>query len=79
MSFAPIVPDVLYSVASESHTALASHSGDNGVNGDISPVIYQRAVISASAVSVMVDSPVEKAIAQSVPLPVSVAVELPLP
>lgn len=78
-NLAHIVPNVLCSVASESHTAFASHSGDNGVNGDISPVIYPRAVISASAVKVTVDAPVEKAIAQSVPLPVSVAVELPLP
>lgn len=78
-SFAPIVPDVLYSVASESHTAFASHSGDNGVNGDISPVIYPRAVISASAVMVTIDSQVENAIAQRVPVPVNVAVAFPAP
>lgn len=66
MSFAPIVPFVLYSVAREFHTALASHSGESSVNGVISPVIYPRAEISALADSVIVDSPVVNATAQSV-------------
>ena len=66
MSFAPIVPFVLYSVAREFHTALASHSGDNSVNGDIVPVIYPRADISALADRVIGDSPVVNATAQSV-------------
>lgn len=79
LSFAHIVPDVLYSVASESHTAFARPSGDSGVNGDISPVIYPRAVISASAVSVIVDSPVENAMAHNVPDPVSVILASPVP
>ena len=70
MSFAPIVPRVLYSFAREFHTALASHSGDSSVNGLIVPVIYQRAFISAVAVSVAVDIPVENATAPSVPVAV---------
>ena len=77
MSFAPIVPFVLYSVAREFHTALASHSGDNSVNGDIVPVIYPRADISALADSVIVDSPVVNATAQSVQVAVKSIFDVP--
>ena len=69
---------MLYSVASESHTAFANPSGDSGVNGDISPVIYHKAVMPACAIRVTVDSPVENAIAQSVPVPVRVILVSPV-
>lgn len=68
MSFAPIVPRVLYSLAREFHTACASHSGDSSVNGLIVPVINPRADISAVAFIVIEDSPLPNAIAQSVPV-----------
>lgn len=71
LSFCPIVPAVLYSLASVFHTACASHCGDSGVNGDISPVINPSAVIVAVAVSIVCDVPLENAIAHSEPVPVS--------
>ena len=70
-NLAHIVPLVLNSVDNEFHTALASPSGDNSVNGDITQVICPRADISALADNVIEDSHVEKATAPSVHVPVS--------
>ena len=60
----------MYSLAIVFHTALASPSGESSVNGDIVPVIYPRADISALADRVIDDSPVENATAPSVPVAV---------
>lgn len=62
---------MLYSLAREFHTALASHSGESSVNGDIVHVINPRADISALAERVTEDSHVVNATAQSVQIPVS--------
>lgn len=71
MSFAPIVFAVLFSLAIADQTAFASHSGERGVNGFISPVICQRADITAVGDTVIVDTHVQKAFAPTVPFAVS--------
>lgn len=78
LSFAHIVQAILFSVAKACHTACANHCGESSVNGVIIPVIWPRAVISASAVILINDSHVEKAIAHNVPIPVNITVELPV-
>jgi hypothetical protein len=71
LSFAPIVFAVLFSLARADQTAFASHSGESGVNGFISPVICQRADITAVGDTVIVDTHVQKAFAPIVPFAVT--------
>lgn len=63
---------MLFSEASADHTAFASHSGDSGVNGFISPVICPRADMIAVGDTVIVATHVQKAFAPIVPFAVSV-------